>query len=61
MILVTMKWRTTVSMEVRRSDGKNDSGSGSWSEHLKFGVISHYVTTVDFRRSASVLVLQQQV
>lgn len=52
-------------MEVRRSSGKNDSdsgsGSGSWSEHLEFGVIGYYVTTVDFRRSASVLVLQQQV
>ena len=50
-------------MEVRRSGGKNDSGSGngSWSEHLEFGVIGYYVTTVDFRHLVSVLVLQQQV
>ncbi|PWA79493.1 cation/H+ exchanger 24 [Artemisia annua] len=36
-------------------------GLSSWSEHLEFGVIGDYVATVDFRHSASLLVLQQQV
>lgn len=36
-------------------------GLSSWSESLELGVIGDYVASVDFRSSASVLVVQQQV